>query len=129
MTTATHAIIEIRSYYGQAEDLASVASLHCSEAGARTEIDNINDKPYCLEHNQSSVRHEVACVVDDDVDYHTWLDNLDWDGCPSDDGADRDADLQWAEQRALDEGGTLYVEFDCQRLIVEMPAEHAEVRS
>jgi len=77
-----------------------------------------NNKPRYLGHGVAGYYH-IICTIDwDDPDYQAWLDNQDWNGCPSEDGEDYDANCLWAEKRAIrnkknmivqDQNGRLYI--------------------
>lgn len=70
----------------------------------------MDDRPTCLDHGEASKVTRLTRVVDDDASYQGWLDVLDWDGCPSPDGSDYDANCAWAEERAWRDDGVLPVE-------------------
>jgi hypothetical protein len=63
-------------------------------------LEQLNAAPYYLSHGQAGQWYSIAEVLDDDTDYQSWLDSLDWEGCPSEDGSDYDANTAWAEDRA-----------------------------
>lgn len=102
------AIIEISSYYNDPIDQAKMVSVHETTEEATEAETALNEKPYRLSHNQASGYYCLAPVIDDRACYQTWLDSaVDWEGCPSEDGSDNDANCTWAEQRAIAEGGTI----------------------
>lgn len=73
-------------------------------------LEQLNDEPTYLSHGQASQSYRMACIVEEDTDYQHWLDTyVDWDGCPSEDGSDYDANVAWAEQQAYDNDGILPV--------------------
>lgn len=53
--------------------------------------------------------YEKAQILDDNLDFQGWLDSLNWDGCPSEDGADSLANEQWAISQAQDKGEWIVV--------------------
>jgi hypothetical protein len=67
----------------------------------------INDGPYYMGHGVASGHTRIGEIVDQDADYQGWLDSVDWDGCPSSDGADYDANTAWAEDQAYATDGVL----------------------
>lgn len=73
-------------------------------------LEEINDEPTYLSHGQASKSYRIAEILDDDADYQGWLDSLDWEGCPSKDGSDYDANTAWAEDRAYAQDGVLPIE-------------------
>lgn len=73
-------------------------------------LEQLNDEPTYLSHGQAGKSYLIAEIVDDDADYQTWLDGLDWDGCPSEDGSDYDANCAWAEDRAYQKDGILPIQ-------------------
>jgi hypothetical protein len=70
-------------------------------------LEDLNDEPTYLGHGQASKSYRIAEILDDDADYQGWLDGEDWDGCPSEDGSDYDANTAWAEDRAYQNDGIL----------------------
>lgn len=70
-------------------------------------LEELNDAPTYLSHGQASKSNRIAEILDDEADYQGWLDGLDWDGCPSEDGSDYDANTAWAEDRAYRQDGIL----------------------
>lgn len=78
-------------------------------AQCREWVDRLEEVPYILDHNQASGVYRIAKLLDDDADYQGWLDGLDWDGCPSADGSDYDANVAWAEDQAYQSDGVIPV--------------------
>lgn len=70
-------------------------------------LGELNDETTYLSHGQASKSYRIAEILDEDADYQGWLDGLDWDGCPSEDGDDYDANTAWAEDRAYTNNGIL----------------------
>lgn len=70
-------------------------------------LEELNNEATYLSHGQASKSYRIAEVLDDDADYQGWLDGIDWDGCPSDDGSDYDANTAWAEDMAYNDDGVL----------------------
>lgn len=70
-------------------------------------VDRLEEAPYYLNHNQASGVYRIAKLLDDDADYQGWLDRVDWDGCPSADGSNYEANCAWAEDQAYESNGAL----------------------
>lgn len=82
-------------------------------------IEELNDGPTYLSHGQVSKSYRIAEILDDDADYQGWLDGVDWDGCPSEDGSDYDANAAWAEDRSYNNDGILPIASnDSSRLLL-----------
>ncbi len=61
-------------------------------------------------HNEAGYTYKIVKVIESNIDYQHWLDAyVDWDGCPSEDGSDYDANCDWAENQAYENDGTLFV--------------------
>lgn len=73
-------------------------------------MSTLDDGKHYLQHGEASYHYRIAEVLDANADYQGWIDTIsDWDGCPSEDGSDYDANCQWAEQQAYDNNGVLPV--------------------
>lgn len=132
-----YAIVEVTDYYGDPHTHVVLTGTYPTQDGAEDAKGVIDSEIYRLDHNQASGYHLVVPLLDDEACYRTWVDNVDWDGCPHDDPdpeAETDSDFDqdtenilWAEQRAISEGGTLCVVGPRGGLVlVEMPAEEPE---
>ena len=73
-------------------------------------IEILNDRPIWLSHGQAGKSYRIAEIVDEDVDYQYWLDGIDWEGCPSEDGSDYEANADWAEDQAYQNDGVLLIQ-------------------
>ena len=81
-------------------------------------LDILNDKHTYLSHGQAGKSYRIASIEDEDADYNSWLDGVDWDGWPSEDGSDYDANTSWAEDKAYRHDGILPIADNQGRLIL-----------
>ena len=71
-------------------------------------LDDISDNDNYLGYGQASKYSIIVEIIDDDIDYQSWLDTyVDWDSCPG--GNNYDINCAWAEQQAYDNKDTLPV--------------------
>lgn len=80
-------------------------------------MEALNDTPTYLSHGQAGKSHRIALILDDDADYQSWLDGVDWADCPGDDD-DYDGNTIWAEDRAYEFDGILPVQGNDGRLLL-----------
>lgn len=74
-----------------------------------------------IDNNMASYSYDIAEVDNsygDPVEYQDWLDSVDWEGCPSEDGNDYEANCQWAEENAYDNNLSLPVADKDQQITV-----------
>jgi hypothetical protein len=127
METKTYAVLIDTGYYaddcqhpnGWELDVAMIPGEDTPAMGTLAEVarwmEEIDAEPTCLPHGAASCVTRIAEVVDDRADYQGWIDNVDsWDGCPSPDGDDDDANTAWAEDQAYQSNGTIPVSVDWQ---------------
>jgi len=81
-------------------------------------LEELNDAPTYLANGQAGETYRIARVLCEDANYQSWLDCQDWEGCPSPDGEDYEANCRWAENAAYESNGELCVRsFDCLLLV------------
>lgn len=69
---------------------------------------DLNEGPCYLGNGEASGHTRIAEIVYTDADYQGWIDSIDsWDGCPSEDDSDYDANTAWAEDQAYQRDGVL----------------------
>lgn len=105
------AVINVSSKYNQELDDLTIVAICDTKEAAETECLRRDEGPTFLSHNEYSVRHVVCQIIESNADYQQhFLDQIDdWEGCPSEDGEDYEANCQWAECRVLSSGGNLPV--------------------
>ena len=80
---------------GRNQELKCIGSLEECERW----LENLRQGPTYLGHGQAGKTHWIAEVIaedmnyrDEDMNYQDWIESLnDWDGCPSEDGSDYNA--------------------------------------
>ena len=73
----------------------------------RQRMEELDQERHYLSHGEASYHYRIVEVLEEDADYQSWLDGVDLDGCPSEDGSDYDANCAWAEQQAYESDGIL----------------------
>ena len=91
-TENNYVVLDNASYYagdcqhpsGWELTVAQVDDEDCIGTLAECEewIDQLNDGISYLAHGQAGISHHIAEIVDDAADYQSWLDGVDWTGCP-----------------------------------------------
>ena len=81
-------------------------------------LDMLDDAPTYLDHGEAGKSYRIAEILDDDADYQSWVDAVDWSDCPGNDD-DYDGNCAWAEQIAYDNNEQLVIaQSDCSRLML-----------
>lgn len=106
------AVVEKIEFYqghlGDYDKYRLISVCETKEAAKAIEED-LNSEPYTLKHGQASGHYSTAEIVDDNADYDAWVDSQDWNGCPSEDGSNYDANVEWAERRSFESGEGYYL--------------------
>lgn len=70
---------------------------------------DIYDGRIYINNGEASKIYYIAEITEEDACHQTWLDTIDWEGCPSEDGSDYNANVQWAETMIRDIKGNLHI--------------------
>ena len=111
--------LSIASVYDNEQEIGCIGTL--DECHNWTDILNAGNT--YLGYGEAAYHYRIAEIDNgyNNPDYQEWLDQVDWDGCPNEDGSDYDENCTWAEDQAYNSNGVIIVADDnCCNYIVHL---------